>query len=101
MLTIAGVNCGDAYTEAATLGPVFGSNGGYFLVSGNDAFVQLGYGRQAQWPLWMAETKVGAGSGTLSKGIVAVRFRNQVAGQVAVVSAGLSSADEPVFSTVS
>ncbi len=94
MFAITDINCGDGYTDAATLGPVFGSNGGYFLVSGNDAWVQLGYGRQGQWQ-WMAEAHVAVGNGILTKGTVAIRFRNYVAGSVAAVTAALASAAEP------
>lgn len=105
MYSIDNVNAADSYTDAATLGPVFRSAGGFCTVSGHDAFCQLGYvhpnpqgGGQGQWT-WDDEFHIPVGAAgtilTLLPGTVAIRFRNYVAGSVAVVSASLNQPGRP------
>lgn len=98
---ISGVACGDSYTDAATIGPLtMGSNGGYFIISGQDVFMQLGYkeqGRGVSDIQWMPESHVPLGNGVFYKGTYAARFRNFVAGSVATVSGGLSTPTQPIF----
>lgn len=96
MLTLDSVSCGDDYTPAATLAYAYGSNGGSFVVSGHDAFVQLAYGRLGS-EVWMSELHVSTGAVALQKGIIGVRFRNKTAGSIAVVTAALATANEPPF----
>lgn len=90
------VSCGDDYTTAATIEDVFGSNGGYFVVNGNDVFIQLQYGIFGL-SAWTREVHVPVGNGILQRHTAGVRFRNYKAGAVAVISAALSEEVEPAI----
>lgn len=98
MPSLAKVNCADDYSNAATIEGVSASNGGWFNVSGNDAFVELEYGPPGQRQ-WKTEELVpvgtAGGNGVIAPGTTGIRFRNAVAGSVAVVSAGIATHDEP------
>lgn len=97
MLKIDSVNCANDYTAAATVGPVWLSAGGYFALAGQDAWYQLGWKPKGTTDIsWTEEVHVPVGNGIIYPGTIAVRFRNYVAGQTAVVSAAISSRDEPV-----
>lgn len=90
------VSCGNDYTDAATIQDVFGSNGGYFVVNGNDVFIQLQHGIFGI-SAWTREVHVPVGNGILQRGTAGIRFRNYHSGQVAVISAALSEEVEPAI----
>ena len=94
MRVLDGVTCGDDYTEAATIQYVYGSSGGYMAVTANDVYCQLQYGDQGQ-EVWTDELHVPIGSGVLFANTIGIRFRNYTPGSNAVVSAALSSPQEP------
>lgn len=94
MRTLDSVSCGNQYTNAAKIDSVFNSSGGYFAVTGNDAYAQLFYGRRGQ-ELTTAEFHVPVGVGILYPGTIGIQFRNYQATKTAVVSAALSNAQEP------
>lgn len=94
MFILDSVNCGNDYTDAATISNVYNSSGGYFAVTGNDAYARLIYGRHGQL-LDTAEFHVPIGNGILYPNTVGIKFRNYVAGSVAVVSGALSLPTEP------
>lgn len=105
MRVLNSVSCGDNYTDAATIVPVFNSNGGTFNVTSADAFMQLAYipdlgdnPKSQNWA-WTQEFRVPVGNtgavGSLQPGTVGVRFRNYVAGSVATIGATLAGPLEP------
>jgi hypothetical protein len=94
MRTLDSVSCANAYTAAAKIDAVYNSSGGYFAVTGADAYAQLFYGRRGQ-ELATAEFHVPVGVGILYPGTVGIQFRNYTTGQTAVVSAALSNPSEP------
>lgn len=98
MLTLDSVAVADTFPEPGKGGALLleegGSNGGYFAVTGNDVYVELAYGRQGAI-FWTEPVHVSPGNGILQPGTAGVRFRNYTPGQVATVSAGLSSRSEP------
>ncbi len=94
MKAIRAVPCGDSYTAAATIEYQYEGSGGYFQVATNSVYMQLLWGKQGG-EQWTNEILADPCNGSLSPGIIGIRFRNAVAGQVAVVSAGLSLRDEP------
>jgi hypothetical protein len=95
------VSCADAFPADGAAGGAQivaqnGSTGGFFTVTGNDAYVQLAYQAAAGQALeWTPPVHVGTGNGILAAGTRGIRFANYVAGSVAVVSAGLSEPLEP------
>jgi hypothetical protein len=93
---INNVSCGDSYTDAATISEVFASAGGFFQVADQSAFVQLAWGKLGDWQ-WTNEFLADPCNGVLAPGTIGVRFRNAVAGQVAVINAALSLRNEPVI----
>ncbi len=97
MKILDSVSCGDDYTLAATLEDVFQSNGGYFAVTGNDCYAKLAYGNRGQVD-WTPEVHVPIGNGQLYPGTVGIQFRNYTQGATSVVSAALSTKNEPVLS---
>lgn len=94
MRTLDSVACGDDYTLTAQILDVFNSNGGYFVVSGADAFMQLQYGGKGT-SFFTNEVHVPVGNGILQPLTQGIRFRNYTAGSTATVSAGLSENAEP------
>lgn len=88
--------CGNDYTSAATLSEVWRSNGGSFVVTVNDVFMELQYGNLGQ-TYWTDEVHVPVGNGILSPGTVGVRFRNWTSGKNATITAVLASEVEPSF----
>lgn len=101
MFVLDSVPCTDAFPADGQAGGAQivaqnGSTGGFFTVTGADAYVQLAYQAAAGASLeWTPPVHVGTGNGILSSGTRGVRFRNYVAGVVATVSAGLSEPLEP------
>jgi hypothetical protein len=94
---IDSVSCNDAYKDAASITDIYGCQGGYFAVSGNDAFIQVQYGALGGGTQWSDEFHAPVGNGQLTAGTIGVRFRNYVAGSTAVVSAGLFYPKQPWF----
>lgn len=78
----------------ALLGPIFGSNGGYYNVQANPVYAQYAYGVYGAY-YWSEPVPIPVGPAILQPGTVGVRFKNYVAGQVAVVSGALSEPNEP------
>ena len=96
--TISGVTCADTYTDAATIGPIYESNGGYFIIAAQDVFMQLGYQQGGTRDfIWTPEVHVPLGNGVLYKGTVTARFRNYTAGSNATVSGALYYKTQPLF----
>jgi hypothetical protein len=102
------VTCADTFpqdgqTGGAQIVAQNGSNGGYFTVTGNDAYVQLGYSPDGHGVFveWTPAVHVGTGNGILAAGTRGIRFRNYTAGSVATVSAGLSEPAEPALQLTS
>ena len=95
MQKIDSVSCGDEFTAAATIADVLGSSGGGATVSANDAFVAVQYAPARGQTIWTNEVHAPQGGIILAPGTTGVRFRNYVAGKVAVVSANLSFPREP------
>lgn len=96
--TISSVTCADSYTEAATIGPVYESNGGYFIITGQDVFMQLGYQQGGTRDyIWTPEVHVPLGNGVFYKGTVSARFRNYTSGSNATVSGALYYKTQPLF----
>lgn len=92
--TLDQVSCGDSFAPSSTIENVFGSSGGFFAISGNDAFVRLQKGLQGVAEFF-GEVHVPQGTGTLLAGTTGISFRNYQAGQVAVVTAALYYPAEP------
>lgn len=90
------VACGDGYTAAATIEDVWNSNGGYFVVTGNDVFMELQYGSLGQ-TYYTDEVHVPVGNGILAKGTLGIKFRNYKAGSIATISVGISEGPEPTI----
>ena len=89
--------CSDAYTTAATCQDVWNSVGGWFFVTTNPVYFQLQYGPLAM-SYWADELPLEAGaSAALPKECVGFRFRNQNAGQNAIVSGQLSYGRQPLL----
>lgn len=89
--------CSDAYTSSATCQDVWNSVGGWFFVTANPVYFQLQYGPLAM-SYWADELPLEAGaSASLPKECVGFRFRNQNAGQNAVVSGQLSYGKQPLL----
>lgn len=84
----------------AVLGPIFNSAGGYYNVETNPVYVQYGYGAYGEVQ-WTPAVPIPVGPAILAPGTVAVRFRNYVAGNAAVVSGALSERGEPVVQITS
>lgn len=112
MFVLDSVNCTDAFPQDGSSGGAQiiaqnGSNGGYASVSTHDVYVQLAYmpvdgaGRRTGQIEWTPAVHVGPGNIILAAGTYGIRFRNYVAGQVAVVSAGLSEPQEPALQLTS
>jgi hypothetical protein len=106
MIVLNDIACGDDYTPAATIAFVYESSGGYGAVRSNDAFVSLawsdagGAGADQGSEQWTPEFRMSPGNLALSPHIIGIRFRNAVPGQVATITAVLSSKFEPpVFLT--
>lgn len=97
MEQIRSVNCGDQYTTAATLEGIVESSGGYFVVENNQALVQLQYGALGSFQFQTGEAQVPLGNGILQTGTCGIRFRNAVAGSVAVVTAAIYENVEPAL----
>lgn len=92
------VSLSDDYKTAATLSEIWKSNGGFFTVTSNDAFMSLQYGSLGQL-FWTDDTHVPVGAAgtivTLLPGTTGVRLKNYTAGNVAVASATLAREAEP------
>jgi hypothetical protein len=98
MPQITNVNCGNDYTTTAAVQDVWNSRGGWFTIAGaGSAFVQQQYGVLGM-AYWTDEVIASVGTvGTLAANCTGVRFRNAVAGTVAVVSVGIAQGKEPVL----
>lgn len=84
----------DGQSGGAQLGPIYNSNGGYYIVADNDVYAQYAYGTQGDvW--WTDSVFIPIGPAILEPGTVGVRFANRVAGQAAHVSGSLSEHLEP------
>lgn len=94
--------CGDEYTEAATLGPNFTCNHasvtvGADLEDTNACFFQVGLGHPGDWEWTLEREFVALPETFVVKGIIAIRFRNRIAGAVATVAANLLGPSDPDF----
>jgi hypothetical protein len=96
------VSAADNYSDAATIQGVWNPGGGWFSVASNSVFVSLqypiskgsGYG-QAEWT---DDQLLGAGAfGFIPSGATGIKFRNAVAGSVAVVTATIAQGNEPAL----
>lgn len=101
MLVLDSVSCTDTFGEPGSPGGASalgflqgGSNGGYFAVTSADVYCQMAYGRLGQLD-WTDPVHVSPGNGIIPPGVLGIRFRNYVAGSVAVVSCGIASLVEP------
>lgn len=103
MFTLDNIACtdtmpADGSSGGAQLIAANGSNGGFFSVTANDAYVSLGFKQADGLTIaWTPEVHVSAGNGILQRGTYGIRFRNYTAGSVAIVSAGLSEPAEPAL----
>lgn len=78
----------------AQLGPIWGSNGGYYNIESNPVYAQYGYGDYGSIQ-WTPPVPIPVGPALLTAGTVAVRFKNFTAGAAAVVSGALAERGEP------
>lgn len=97
MWVLSQVACGDDYAVPATIAFVYESNGGYATVRDQAALCEIAWsvGGDQGSEQWTQEFRTEPGNLALTPGIIGIRFRNAVAGQVATISAVLSSRDEP------
>lgn len=102
---ISNVVCGDQYTNAATIGPLpsWDSQGGYFAVANKPVICQLGISSPPAGIhdlQWGTEIPIPIGNGIVYAGTIAIRFRNQTAGQVATVSGVLFEKAEAAITII-
>lgn len=97
MQTLDSVSTSNDYTNATTIQQVFNSAGGYGIVSGADAYVELQYMQHGPGSeQWTNEVHVPLNSPlTLLPGTTGIRFRSYKAGTPATVSAALAGEAEP------
>ena len=94
--------CGDGYTQAVTVGPNFTCDHATIVVGAtiddtNECYFQVALGKLGDWE-WTLEREFVAIPETFEiKGIIGVRFRNKVAGQIATVACNLLGPDDPDF----
>lgn len=94
--------CADGYTDAATIGPNFACDHASVTVGSssedtNEVYFQIAQGTLGDWA-WSLEREFAAIPETFTvRGIVGIRFRNKVAGQVATVACNLLGPKDPDF----
>ncbi len=95
MQTLDAVSTSNDYGNVATISDVYNSSGGFALVSGADAYMELQYGQLGTLE-WTREVHVGANSPiALQAGTIGVRFRSYKTGTPATVSGALAGEGEP------
>lgn len=94
MQTFDAKQTSDQYTDALTIADLWGSSGGYFIVTVADVYMQLEFGELGQtW--WTNEFHVAVGNGEIDPGTLGVRFRSYTSGKPATVTATLFGEAEP------
>lgn len=96
MQTFDGKQTSDGYTDTCTLSGVWNSNGGFWSITGAEAFVQLQWGRLGTAE-WTSEVHVPVGTAILTPPTIGVRFRSYLPGVPATVTAALAGEDEPAI----
>jgi hypothetical protein len=84
----------DDYSDACTITGIYGGRGGSYLIANASVFVQLQYGKLGE-DYWTDEYAVAPNAGAIEAGTIGIRFRNFVAGTVAVVGASITPPTQP------
>lgn len=87
--------------KTAVIQNQFGAHGGWFNISGKDAFMQMQFSRSNQQGEedWTQEIHLGAGAfAILPANCIGVQFRNATPGSPATITAQIAVGDEPALS---